>query len=83
MSDELRALALKAEMVELDNVAPLEPQASATLIASVFTLDSDALYREFHQHWKDLQNSAIVEGVKQKLESHPHIGRLIRISPLR
>jgi hypothetical protein len=82
LSDELRATALKAEMVELDDIGALEPQASAILIARLFALDCDNLYREFHRNWKKMQSSPIVERLKKNLESHPHIGRLIRCSPL-
>jgi hypothetical protein len=83
LSEQLRAAALKAEMVELDDIEALEPQASATLIGKLFALDCDALYRQFHRQWKEARRSPIVGAVKEKLESHAHIGKLIRCSPLK
>jgi hypothetical protein len=83
LSDELRAMALRAEMVELDDVGPLEPHASAILIGKLFHLDCDALYRQFHQCWRQMKKSPTVEHVKAVLESHSHVGKLVRHSPLK
>ncbi|MGA2256019.1 MAG: hypothetical protein ABSG53_15340 [Thermoguttaceae bacterium] len=82
-SDELQALALKAENLELNDIGPLEPQWSAILIAGLFGLDCDSLYCEFHRHWKRIRNSSVTESVKKKLESHRLVGKLVRLPPFR
>ena len=56
---------------------------AVAMIGKLFGLDCDALYREFHRRWKDIKSSLLTERVKEKVESHFLVGRLVPVSPLR
>ena len=82
-SDEIQAMALKAENLELNNLGPLEPQFAAILIGKLYGLDCDSLYREFHRHWREIKDSSVTESVKKKLECHRLVGKLVRLPAIR
>ena len=76
-SRQMRTLASKAFHWEPLYLEPLELPAAARLVASLTSVDTSALLREFREHWRTLRDSPKLRELVQQLEAHRLVYKLV------